>query len=390
MINLSKKNVWCSLAIAVLISPVFFMHYNVELLTYSYAILETLAIITLLWFSGFKIKIDLYTMTIVGIELMVFFPTLLLNRLSYSYLCMLVGELSLTIFIATNIHKKPHTLVELFNNALLLLYILDVSSICISFVIGTYTNDSYGIVGHKNYHAFLFILCIGFRLINKVFKQENKLNRATIAMVFLSVTLEILVKSASGVVAVSIFAVLILLDSSKKCIFKNLFGFVLVQLVINIVVVFFMTKAKWMQYIFALLGRDSGLTGRSLMWESAIVLINKSPLIGYGFNQPISVWSPTFGSFVNNNCHNFWLNLLLSGGIIYFMAVIFMLFMVIRRIDSLSSEASIRILGYMIGCYLLLGVSEIVVCANTMFLPLLSFGFYSEKFLTNSSCYKDN
>ena len=59
------------------------------------------------------------------------------------------------------------------------------------------------------------------------------------------------------------------------------------------------------------------------------------------------------------------------------------IFIVTNRIRKNKDEL-MNILTYMIGCYLLLGVSEIIVNVNTMFWPLLTFGFYAQHLFRNS------
>ncbi len=371
------------LSIAVLVSPVFFMHYNIKIITYGYLPLEFISIFLLLRYNKWDIKINRYIVFIFCMEMFVLILTIINHRLSYSYLCMIVATLFLTAFIVTNIKDNGRKLIFLFEHALCLLFILDVISILLCIFTGKHTNDSYGLVGHKNYHAFLFILTLGFKMINKRLNEKKLVNIEIFIIAFVSIILEVVVDSMSGAVSVILLSVASFLISKKKLKLPSLTTITMGLLILNYILIFAINSTQWMQRLLVLMGRDAGMTGRSQMWTYALDLIARNPAYGYGYSQTVQVWSVAENTFVSNHCHNFFLNLVLTGGIPYFVVVMSFIFIVTNRIRKNKDEL-MNILTYMIGCYLLLGVSEIIVNVNTMFWPLLTFGFYAQHLFRNS------
>lgn len=381
---ISIRNFLEELSIAILISSIFFMHYGIKILTYAYLPLEIMAVFLLLRNRRWRIKIDSYVVFISSMEVFIFITTIMNGRLNYSYLCMFGATIFLIVFIRTNIKEKAKELISLFDKALYLLFVLDVISILICLLTGNHTNANFGLAGHKNYHAFLFILTLGFKLMNNRMYQRRMLDRKVLVIAFISIILEFMVDSMSGVIAVGALIVLCFLMTKKRWSCLNLTTLTVGLLVLNYVLIFAVSRIQWMQNLLTMIGRDAGLTGRGQLWTSALNLIAQHPMYGYGYSQTVAVWNPVENVWADNHCHNFFLNLVLTGGVLYFVIVVVLIFIIARRIKKNESEV-LNILAYTIGCYLLLGVSEIIVNVNTMFWPLLTFGFYCRYLFDNGS-----
>ncbi|HYH20774.1 MAG TPA: O-antigen ligase family protein [Azospirillum sp.] len=72
--------------------------------------------------------------------------------------------------------------------------------------------------------------------------------------------------------------------------------------------------------VLALLGRDAGLTGRDLIWEHVLAMLNDHVLLGFGFGAfwygPYAPGSYFVMNWGINSAHNGWLELMLDLGVL--------------------------------------------------------------------------
>lgn len=379
------KNILAVFAVAFLIGYKFFMVEGNRAITYGYAIIELLSIIILIAYGNWKLKAAKEFFIVFFLELYIFILTFLENAITYSYLCLFVGEVFLCLFIVSNIKEKNIEIISIFCNAMNILFIIDVISVVIALILHKHSNDSFGIVGHKNYHAFFFILTIGFIALDKHVQRKKIFDLSTIIICSIAEIIEIIVHSASGSVAVLLLVFLLYFSNIRKIKFYKLNIIIMMLLVINLVLVLGFSNQGIIQFI-RLLGRDSGLTGRAAIWAKTFELIYKRYFYGYGFYKTIHIYFVDLG-WINNHCHNFWLNLIVSGGAIYAFLILFLIFKIAKIVDKDQSIIN-YIFTSVVGCYLLLGVSEIIVNVNAMLFPLLLFCYYSQIF--NERYSQDN
>lgn len=371
------KYVLTKIAFAVLIGYRFFMWDDNKIITYSYVIFEFLSAIVLFMKLQWKFKITKEYLTVFVLETYILILTAIDKGITYSYLCLYIAELLICLYITSCYKKKINELISLLSGALIILFVIDVASIVIVLITGNHTNDSFGIVGHKNYHAFFFILVIGLNVLNNYIKKTVLFDIKTIAISIVSVIVEFIVHSASGIVAVTLMLVLFYLMPIKRIKLFRFNIFITVLLTASILLVLGFTN-RGLVNILALLGRDSGFTGRAAIWKNALELLNQRYLYGYGFYKTVRVYFVDLG-WVNNHCHNFFLNLMISGGIFYSAIMIIILYKTGKEVDDTCIDYN-YILTTILSCYLLLGISEIIVNVNTMLFPLLLLCVYCKEF----------
>ncbi|MEG1905828.1 MAG: O-antigen ligase family protein [Gordonibacter sp.] len=85
---------------------------------------------------------------------------------------------------------------------------------------------------------------------------------------------------------------------------------------------------------YALLGKTLSFTGRDFLWTSALEMIGKSPLIGFGRTEIdyLDVWWGHFSS------HNYLLETLLQGGIVSLLCLVFIIFLAISGVRHLDNK----------------------------------------------------
>ncbi len=359
--------------IIILADYMFYMHTSLS--SRLYGIMVICSFIYILIKNNYTLKITKYILFVYFLEGIVVLFTFVNNRVTYSYLCALIAELLLTMYIVENLRNNRIYIIDIFSKAFLIMFIADIISVIFCLISKKYDNASFGLVGHKNYHSFLFLLTLMFNSISLELKHDNPVNFKIIVISIISIITEVIVDSASGIVAIFLYMLLLVLMQLKKIKFINLYTILIGLLIVNYIIVIAMSKNSVFSFIFSMLGRDAGLSGRSTMWNLALELIKKNFFWGYGFAKEISYYNSGTTQWVMNHCHNFFLNLQLTGGIIYFVIYLLFLFKIAGKLKHNKSRVS-YIITYGIGCYLLLGISEIIVNVNSMLIPLLTFGYF--------------
>lgn len=361
------------LSIIVLVSPTFVMHYGNALLIYGFIALETFSVVYISYINRFRLMKNRFFLSIVLLEVTVVIFTLTNSGLSSNSICVIISEIVLSYHVLANCKKRPLKTVFLFSKAFELLMYLDLVTIIIGFIKGNPTDSSIIFVGHKNYHSLLFVLAIGFILLNNSITKGHAIDTKVVCFLLVSSAVELLVDSASGAVAIAILVFLSFIMTKRNIGFINLTSVVIALITFNFMLVFSTTRVQVLANILSFIGRDVGFTGRARLWTVALSTIQKNPLIGHGFNYQllaINFQSRT----VYNHCHNFFLNILLSGGVIYLIAFLSMMLFISVIVRKRKGEIS-NILTYIIGCYLLIGTSEILVNVMPMFFPLMVFSY---------------
>lgn len=163
--------------------------------------------------------------------------------------------------------------------------------------------------------------------------EDKKVSRnffAFVAIVIIGLTLY-LIKTSTGLL---VYIIAILLYLFSHMIRKKIpsFLFLTIYAVFMITVVISGVKLQIVESITSLFGKSSTFTGRTVLWQCAIQLIEYSPLIGYGYGQAtINVWGGEYSS------HNLLLELSLHGGIIlsgFFIVVIYLAFKHVKKLET--------------------------------------------------------
>lgn len=355
------------LALIILSDIHFYFHTSIS--SGIYLIFFTFACFTIVIYGIDYFKADTFLMIVLLLEAIQLFFTLLNGRLSYSYIVSVIGELILLFYLNTGLQKNAFKTLQLFRTALLVLFSFDVLSILFCLFTGNFSNSEFGLAGHKNYHSFLFLAVLAINVIYSNTKPKRK-NFLNVFLFILCIASEVLLSSASGFFVITFFFI-------AYSFFKNwrikLFDLriVLFGLLILNYIILFLTQTKWLGSLLKLLGRNASFTGRNVIWEQAILLIKENLLFGYGYVKEIQFYNV---GMQDNHCHNFFLNLFLTGGFVYFSLFIILLFIVGSRLKKNIGKQS-NIILFLISCYLLLGISEIVVNTNNLFLPILYLGW---------------
>lgn len=221
----------------------------------------------------------------------------------------------LTDFILTN--EKEYYFSAI-NFLLFSLYFLNFISICIYYPDGMYrmekvVGDLY-LMGYDNGMIYNLLPLCGISIILSYMKKGKMFSTISIFPIILTFASELLVQSASGIVEIMIFILLIFLLNTALCkkILKPkiLFGCFFIS---SIAITIFRLQNTFSWLIVDILKKDLTFTNRTYIWDNALLLIKDNWLFGVGCGEKIveGIFNRTYA-----HPHSMFLDLLLKGGII--------------------------------------------------------------------------
>jgi exopolysaccharide production protein ExoQ len=179
-----------------------------------------------------------------------------------------------------------------------------------------------GILAHKNVFAFWIALTASLWFFHAIYHRETRWRAIGISLTCLIV----MIFAGSGMAKI-MFLVMIGVLSIFHVLRKIDFRKVLTTLIITIVIA--IPSLLWAlmnkQFIFASLGKDATLTGRTDFWPQVIDAIWERPLVGYGYQGFWQDWrgkdNPAahiinHNGFVPPHSHSGYLEILLALGIV--------------------------------------------------------------------------
>lgn len=194
----------------------------------------------------------------------------------------------------------------------------------------------YGALGYDNdFTRYLITAYFWAVLYANIIK---KIIRPVLLLIAIHVTL-IFTWCGTGLMAILVVDALLLIFRFVQIDFSVLKGYIGYLLAVLCIVILRLQNL-FSYLIVDVLKKDLTFTGRTKMWDSAILLIKKNPILGYGYmgqeSETILLGGP--------HTHNILLEQLLRGGIIYailFAAMIFLLNAKLKRSKKHLREADV-------------------------------------------------
>lgn len=187
----------------------------------------------------------------------------------------------------------------------------------------------YNFLGLDNQIGPYFISLIGFSLCREYFFRDSTrlMCKIDISICIISI---IYLWSATTIIGLFIFILFILFQNKFPNIVNLKNGYKFVFFIFLFFVVFRWTST--LSPIFKMvLNKDFTLTGRIFIWQEAISMIFSKPLLGYGIqSSPNIVYFYIYNDY--RTAHNEYLQVLLNGGLFYFLFFILQLVIVQNNI----------------------------------------------------------
>lgn len=233
-------------------------------------------------------------------------------------------------------------------------------------------NPTRYLFGNYNQIGFVSLLGITTQAMYTFYSGKGRLNLYIILL--LSIGSVVFVGSMTSFIGLSIFAAYILLHKHIRHPRIYVWIFTIVYLLFFFFIVWYgnsIEEIKWAaQFIEQQLSKDTTFTFRTLIWENAVYMIQKSPWIGHGI-QSVE-WNDVY--LEASGPHNLWLMLLLQGGRILCISFITIVVYIVHK--ALKTRTMTSILGVVSLCVLfIMSMFETYFIAQ-IFL-LLQFVYYA-------------
>ena len=337
--------------------------------------------ILILYHKKIKYKAIIFCVAFIGYLTVLSFIN---NKNIYSLLSTFSGPFGLCLmaFYYLENNKK-----RVFLNAFMFLDII----IYINFILilifpnGMYSTSLYTdnwLLGYKNPQIRLMIPVLGISLIRDI-ENDGHISHSSIALFVCCVITMLIVSCSTGILAIFIFGLIIyfLYISNKHFSVNNmLFKSVILIMLLNIGIVIFGIQS-WFENLFLILGKDSNLTGRPILYKESINQILAHPIFGMGFlsgNDFVNIYHLPAAY----HPHNYFLYILMQGGLILLSILLLGVLSCSRQISK--NESSIcDIIGVVIIVYLIIGFSEALTGNNFLYMYII-MGIYGSNFTSNS------
>lgn len=324
----------------------------------------------LLYFFLKRVKIDKFISFVVLFYLSLLFSTFYFGQTYVNLLFEFISILSWIILFKTNISDNKKFFTNLENTFLFLLTINFITIVL--FPGGFYQNSSgyssnYFLGYDNNLITYIFpALALSF---TNSYGETGKVGLKSIYLLIISLLSIILTWSATGVVAISIIAVLFSIYTFKKKDFP-INKYIIIVLSLFVCIVLLRIQNIFSFIIEGWLKKDLTFTGRTYIWDIFIKQIKQSLFIGHG----IVDYKYLIKSLNAGHAHDYFLQILYQGGIIALSMFFGFFFTAINKMKNCKQK---KYVGIIIFAYLISFIFEAYTLTN-MFIIVLLLSYYYE------------
>ena len=242
---------------------------------------------------------------------------------------------------------------------------------------GLYTTDVYEgnwLLGYKNsaIYTMLPAICISAAYSKFVYKKYTK---HVLILFVASLITQIITDCKTGIVGLVFLGILLLIIRKNELPeFVNIRNEVLLILAMILSIVSTSIIDNLNEFM-VLLGEEKSLSSRFDVWNRAIELFFKSPILGYGLQSTEGyrkIIDLDLGFTMFSHPHNFILYLLLQGGLIGVCLIIYLFYLLGKKCKKHNKSYMARMLIVMYMIFFILGITESMTGA-ILFLPLFVF-----------------
>ena len=287
---------------------------------FTYCVWISTAIIWIQFFLlYFKKTIKKDSLFIISYFVITIIITFLIRGFSVTGYQKLIAYPSICLFTICNLKKNPKSFLNIINNVIMVLFILN------QLVLRNFFSQQYHItfLGHVQMIAQLGTLSIFCALIFWMLYHEKK--KRTILIVLLSLFTMITTDASSAIISCIILCIFAFLYKLKiyRFLTYNSKVYIIAGIILNVIIVCLsiINNLKYNNTISFL-----NFNGRGFVWVDALSKIKSSIIFGYGMDGVLLkvFWNQWINPEGFNYAHNQILQNLLDGGLIAFIAFLFM------------------------------------------------------------------
>lgn len=147
---------------------------------------------------------------------------------------------------------------------------------------------------------------------------------------------------------------------------------------------FVMVAVYQMQYLFSgfiegILMRDLTFTERVFTWTKSMEAVKQRMLLGYGYMTGTE-YSVFYNDYYSTHPHNFYLYVLMTGGIVLFAILMTGFSLASQRLNNTSATIYSKIILFAIFSFLIMGLTESLI-STVLLYPVIIMGMEIENIL---------
>lgn len=261
-------------------------------------------------------------------------------------------------------------LIYIFLNAFLLLIFPDGIGRLIPGYNYNQVDSRLSILGLDNTYIRYFIIAI---VVFYFVYARKEIIRNILYLMMLATMVYVL--SGNGIICLTVFlAYIYLVDKGKLKRLINARTALICGAVLYILIVFLRTTSFASSFINQYLGKDMTFTGRTLLWDRAMVLISQQPLFGYGvYDYDLLISSANGQAY---SAHNTVLQMMLMGGITVLITFMLLVFVSGRKVERSKNTFGKNMIIMAMLTMWIAGLIENMVLDYTIILLFVLGGHY--------------
>lgn len=199
------------------------------------------------------------------------------------------------------------------------------------------------ILGNKNSQTiwYLLLMILTYILFSDAHISRNKLKNRIVLLytIAISAITMLLVASSTGIVAITVLAVGMILSFFRKSPIDFEWNpkWILVGYIIISIVIIGGNATFLKPIIEDLFGKDLTFSNRTTVWLRALLLFIQKPIFGWGVLGDDGMRN-ALGSLSYTSAHNQFLNTMLQGGTILFLILIAMVFIIFDKLSKCEDK----------------------------------------------------
>lgn len=315
-------------------------------------ILRILSALTIFLLYIFRRKISLPLILLLSFESWLFFTTLWGEGDFYTYILRAASDLSVFL-ICSYMAVAPKNLLKVLLLISEIMTYVNLIAIVL-FPQGLYNTDLYWQNWWLGYRNNFFPYFLVFGVVAVLYRYYVGRSIRSIILIFSIFISLVLVNSATALIAMAVFLLLVVFSKVKWATIINSFVLTLGDIVAFFLLVVF-RALNWFSFIIVdILHRNITLTGRTLLWDVLYQYIQQKPITGYGVLSNSQTADMLYRTWAVH-AHNLVLQYLFNGGIIAIIIFIafniyFLRKLYLYRATKTAMLMSIAIFVYYIAC----------------------------------------
>lgn len=207
------------------------------------------------------------------------------------------------------------------------------------------------LLGYKNSHISYIMPAIFISFINSYY-TFGKLKLRNILLLIISVISTTVVDNGTGILALSLISCFVLFSKifEKRKNILNVFSYSIINIFLFFGIVIARVQNYFSTIIVDILHRDLTFTGRTYIWDKALVMIQESKIFGYG---------KTF-QYTNTvvSSHNQILEILYKNGFVGLIGYLLVVFNSFRELWKYKGHKVVQFMSFLMFTYFIMMLTE--------------------------------